>query len=571
MSASETCLFVLEHLDAWIDDELAPAPAARLEGHLASCTACRAEAQALRSLDARLDRVHADLAPAPEIIAARVLDALPPAPTAGDAPVELARPARAPTRSEERRSRPSGLGGWFFAAAMATAAAAALLAASMASDPGGWSRPSPGLEAGGHLPGPSGPAPAIARGPRPLGPTGGGAAGDAASAAPHAEPTRAQVPEPLRAPVAGPRLAGSPSALPRPASSTGAAGPARPSAAGALALALFAGEVLAARGDVSVEAPRSASAQGCDSGDRLPTGCRFTTGESALASVALTAGARIRCNEQTRLVVASSDSVELLSGELEATAPPATTLTIATAEDRIVLAPGASARVRLRASGTLWTVTDGAADLACRTAGDSVLERRLEPGWEARRLPPMKMVKGPPLTIRETPTAPPAAPWVVACERNEGSVARDRVLAYLEAFARPGDPPDPAATVLPLGARAFAPLREFVARRRTDDSPRPPAVVRAEAARLLARLSTTTADALALSELLQDREPGVRTAAFDRLGELVPWATAGVARRVFGEGGNMKLAWGPAERIREAIERRLRDPDGGNPDPDERY
>ena len=57
-------------IGAWVDGQLDPAEASELTAHLATCTACRSEAESLRGLHDDLVRTFA----APRAAAARVAD-----------------------------------------------------------------------------------------------------------------------------------------------------------------------------------------------------------------------------------------------------------------------------------------------------------------------------------------------------------------------------------------------------------------------------------------------------------------------------------------------------------------
>jgi anti-sigma factor RsiW len=66
---------VLERLDDWVGDELAPGERAEVDLHLAGCAECRAEAEGLRSLLAEIGALPHEILPANELwtgIAARL-------------------------------------------------------------------------------------------------------------------------------------------------------------------------------------------------------------------------------------------------------------------------------------------------------------------------------------------------------------------------------------------------------------------------------------------------------------------------------------------------------------------
>ena len=57
-----------ERMDAYLDDELAPADRARVEAHIATCSPCAAELEALRALIADIGRLPAAIAPERDLL-----------------------------------------------------------------------------------------------------------------------------------------------------------------------------------------------------------------------------------------------------------------------------------------------------------------------------------------------------------------------------------------------------------------------------------------------------------------------------------------------------------------------
>jgi anti-sigma factor RsiW len=66
-SQSDRCGWVCDRVEAWIDGELEPASAARMDAHVAGCGRCAAEVAAARSVAAEL-RALSELAPPAAVV-----------------------------------------------------------------------------------------------------------------------------------------------------------------------------------------------------------------------------------------------------------------------------------------------------------------------------------------------------------------------------------------------------------------------------------------------------------------------------------------------------------------------